>query len=58
MSKTVTVILTVPQAEELWSAARYKADQEPDGDGLDSRRSRVLENAIAKLDAAMKAAAR
>lgn len=54
MARTVTVTLTLPQAEALWSAAGYVLEFPEDP--ADPNRLRALRNAREKLDAAIDAA--
>jgi hypothetical protein len=53
VSRTVTVTLTVPQAEALWYAAVYLTEVVEGGDGMDGRALRVTETAKAKIRAAI-----
>lgn len=52
-TRTVAVVLTVPQAEALWSAARYVCELDPAGDGPDDTRLRVLLKARGRLHSAL-----
>ena len=52
-ARKVRVELTARQARELRAAARYKLEQDPDGDGVEGQDRLVLERTLGALDTAI-----